>query len=163
MGMPLWKVSGSLRHLILTPVSSVTFTPSSDTALAMPLLCFILVSLLPSDSCPGLHDRHHFQVHLGTNHHALGSVCYGGAGISGLAVLCMGEVVVLKSVTYGLCLWPLPLLPLSMYQTKAVIIAMIITAVVTISVTIFCFQTKVRVWGAPPWPLHPPFLYRAGP
>nr|KAF6337587.1 transmembrane BAX inhibitor motif containing 1 [Myotis myotis] len=31
----------------------------------------------------------------------------------------------------------------SMYQTKAVIIAMIITAVVTISVTIFCFQTKV--------------------
>uniref|UniRef100_A0A2I3T6M1 Transmembrane BAX inhibitor motif containing 1 n=1 Tax=Pan troglodytes TaxID=9598 RepID=A0A2I3T6M1_PANTR len=31
----------------------------------------------------------------------------------------------------------------SMYQTKAVIIAMIITAVVSISVTIFCFQTKV--------------------
>lgn len=32
----------------------------------------------------------------------------------------------------------------SMYQTKAVIIAMIITAVVSVSVTIFCFQTKVR-------------------
>ncbi|ELK17217.1 Transmembrane BAX inhibitor motif-containing protein 1 [Pteropus alecto] len=31
----------------------------------------------------------------------------------------------------------------SMYQTKAVIIAMIITAVVSISVTVFCFQTKV--------------------
>lgn len=31
----------------------------------------------------------------------------------------------------------------SMYETKAVIIAMIITAVVSISVTIFCFQTKV--------------------
>ncbi|KAM8788440.1 protein lifeguard 3 [Rhynchonycteris naso] len=31
----------------------------------------------------------------------------------------------------------------SMYQTNAVIIAMIITAVVSISVTIFCFQTKV--------------------
>ncbi|XP_004864658.1 protein lifeguard 3 [Heterocephalus glaber] len=31
----------------------------------------------------------------------------------------------------------------STYETKAVIIAMIITAVVSISVTIFCFQTKV--------------------
>ncbi|XP_055429419.1 protein lifeguard 3 [Bubalus kerabau] len=31
----------------------------------------------------------------------------------------------------------------SVYKTKAVIIAMIITAVVSISVTIFCFQTKV--------------------
>ncbi|KAM9248793.1 protein lifeguard 3 isoform 2-T6 [Dugong dugon] len=31
----------------------------------------------------------------------------------------------------------------SMHSTKAVIIAMIITAVVSISVTIFCFQTKV--------------------
>uniref|UniRef100_A0ABI7Z187 Transmembrane BAX inhibitor motif containing 1 n=1 Tax=Felis catus TaxID=9685 RepID=A0ABI7Z187_FELCA len=31
----------------------------------------------------------------------------------------------------------------SVYETKAVIIAMIITAVVSISVTIFCFQTKV--------------------
>lgn len=31
----------------------------------------------------------------------------------------------------------------SFYETKAVIIAMIITAVVSISVTIFCFQTKV--------------------
>ncbi|KAJ8778968.1 hypothetical protein J1605_013202 [Eschrichtius robustus] len=31
----------------------------------------------------------------------------------------------------------------SVYDTKAVIIAMIITAVVSISVTIFCFQTKV--------------------
>ncbi|XP_064142757.1 protein lifeguard 3 isoform X2 [Loxodonta africana] len=40
----------------------------------------------------------------------------------------------------------------SMYNTKAVIIAMIITAVVSISVTIFCFQTKV------PW-LH--MLYAA--
>lgn len=41
-----------------------------------------------------------------------------------------------------------------MYETKAVIIAMIITAVVSISVTIFCFQTKVRVWRALPWPPH---------
>ncbi|XP_043849313.1 protein lifeguard 3-like [Dromiciops gliroides] len=31
----------------------------------------------------------------------------------------------------------------SMYNTKAVILAMIITAIVTIAVTIFCFQTKV--------------------
>lgn len=31
----------------------------------------------------------------------------------------------------------------STYETKAIIIAMIITAVVSISVTIFCFQTKV--------------------
>lgn len=43
----------------------------------------------------------------------------------------------------------------SFYETKAVIIAMTITAVVSISVTIFCFQTKVR-------PSHPPFLYRPG-
>ncbi|NWV79123.1 LFG3 protein, partial [Dasyornis broadbenti] len=32
----------------------------------------------------------------------------------------------------------------SMYQTKAVLIAMIITAIVAIVVTIFCFQTKAR-------------------
>ncbi|KAJ6665577.1 hypothetical protein lerEdw1_003420, partial [Lerista edwardsae] len=32
----------------------------------------------------------------------------------------------------------------SMYNTKAVILAMIITAVVTLTVTIFSFQTKVR-------------------
>jgi hypothetical protein len=38
----------------------------------------------------------------------------------------------------------------SMYQTKAVILAMIITAVVSISVTIFCFQTKVRIWRVLP-------------
>ncbi|KAM9037980.1 protein lifeguard 3 [Sarcophilus harrisii] len=31
----------------------------------------------------------------------------------------------------------------SMYSTKAVLLAMIITAIVTIAVTIFCFQTKV--------------------
>lgn len=53
------------------------------------------------------------------------------------------------------------LFPRSVYETKAVIIAMIITAVVSISVTIFCFQTKVRVWGwgaslATP---HPLYLY----
>uniref|UniRef100_A0A8C9AQB0 Transmembrane BAX inhibitor motif containing 1 n=1 Tax=Prolemur simus TaxID=1328070 RepID=A0A8C9AQB0_PROSS len=48
-----------------------------------------------------------------------------------------------------ICTWLMPLaslnsfFPPSMYQTKAVIIAMIITAVVAISVTIFCFQTKV--------------------
>lgn len=46
------------------------------------------------------------------------------------------------------------LLPLSVYETKAVIIAMIITAVVSISVTIFCFQTKVRVWGGGAFPGH---------
>lgn len=45
--------------------------------------------------------------------------------------------------------------PPSMYQTKAVIIAMIITAVVSISVTIFCFQTKVRMGRALPRPLCP--------
>lgn len=45
MGMPLCKVSGSLRHLILTPVSSVTFTPSPDTAMAMPLLSVSFLSL----------------------------------------------------------------------------------------------------------------------
>lgn len=32
----------------------------------------------------------------------------------------------------------------SMYSTKAVLLAMIITAIVAIIVTIFCFQTKVR-------------------
>ncbi|NWW61302.1 LFG3 protein, partial [Ifrita kowaldi] len=49
----------------------------------------------------------------------------------------------------------------SMYQTKAVLIAMLITAIVAIVVTIFCFQTKARrrthpvlpsvgqVWGHP--------------
>ncbi|NWT77645.1 LFG3 protein, partial [Lanius ludovicianus] len=49
----------------------------------------------------------------------------------------------------------------SMYQTKAVLIAMVITAIVAIIVTIFCFQTKARrgmhpalssvgqVWGHP--------------
>ncbi|XP_077176773.1 protein lifeguard 3-like [Paroedura picta] len=31
----------------------------------------------------------------------------------------------------------------SMYDTKAVLLAMVITAIVTIAVTIFCFQTKV--------------------
>lgn len=36
-----------------------------------------------------------------------------------------------------------------MYNTKAVIIAMIITAVVSISVTVFCFQTKVRASPGP--------------
>lgn len=53
------------------------------------------------------------------------------------------------------------LLPHSVYETKAVIIAMIITAVVSISVTVFCFQTKVRA-ARPPW--HPNLLlYRPGP
>lgn len=42
-----------------------------------------------------------------------------------------------------------------MYKTKAVIIAMIITAVVSISVTIFCFQTKVRALEGQPLPGHP--------
>lgn len=42
-----------------------------------------------------------------------------------------------------------------MYETKAVIIAMIITAVVAIAVTIFCFQTKVRMGKALPWPPCP--------
>lgn len=52
-------------------------------------------------------------------------------------------------------LFPLP----SMYQTKAVIIAMIITAVVSISVTIFCFQTKVRMEKALPWPPCPSYTH----
>ncbi|NXB82088.1 LFG3 protein, partial [Donacobius atricapilla] len=40
----------------------------------------------------------------------------------------------------------------SMYQTKAVLIAMLITAIVAIVVTIFCFQTKARrgMHPAPP-------------
>lgn len=50
-----------------------------------------------------------------------------------------------------------PFLFPSMYETKAVIIAMIITAVVSISVTIFCFQTKVRMGKALPW--HPALLH----
>lgn len=63
---------------------------------------------------------------------------------------------------------PKLLLPFSVYETKAVIIAMIITAVVSISVTIFCFQTKVRVWarrrvggraGGASLATPPPFLY----
>lgn len=40
---------------------------------------------------------------------------------------------------------------LSMYQTKAVLIAMLITAIVAIIVTIFCFQTKVRRGCALGW------------
>lgn len=32
----------------------------------------------------------------------------------------------------------------SMYRTNAVLIAMLITAIVAIIVTIFCFQTKAR-------------------
>lgn len=41
----------------------------------------------------------------------------------------------------------------SMYQTKAVLIAMLITAIVAIIVTIFCFQTKARRGTCParPW------------
>ncbi|NXF75170.1 LFG3 protein, partial [Sclerurus mexicanus] len=38
----------------------------------------------------------------------------------------------------------------SMYQTKAVLIAMLITAIVAIIVTIFCFQTKARRGICPP-------------
>ncbi|NXH16266.1 LFG3 protein, partial [Bucco capensis] len=54
----------------------------------------------------------------------------------------------------------------SMYQTKAVLIAMLITAIVAIIVTIFCFQTKARrgtycavLWwgGAPSSPCLCPF------
>ncbi|GAB0191458.1 protein lifeguard 3 [Grus japonensis] len=37
----------------------------------------------------------------------------------------------------------------SMYQTKAVLIAMLITAIVAIIVTIFCFQTKVDFTSCP--------------
>lgn len=94
----------------------------------------------------------------------LGDVCYGGGA-------CMGASGQGPSGSGGFEVshtWLMPPasqpLPLSMYQTKAVIIAMIITAVVSISVTIFCFQTKVRrVWRAPPWPRHPCFLYRPSP
>lgn len=40
-----------------------------------------------------------------------------------------------------------------MYETSAVLIAMLITAIVAIIVTIFCFQTKVRRGMCPalPW------------
>ncbi|NXE89062.1 LFG3 protein, partial [Menura novaehollandiae] len=41
----------------------------------------------------------------------------------------------------------------SMYQTKAVLIAMLITAIVAIVVTIFCFQTKARRGTHPALPL----------
>nr|XP_009503443.1 PREDICTED: protein lifeguard 3-like [Phalacrocorax carbo] len=37
----------------------------------------------------------------------------------------------------------------SMYQTSAVLIAMLITAIVAIVVTIFCFQTKVDFTSCP--------------
>ncbi|XP_010013520.1 PREDICTED: protein lifeguard 3, partial [Nestor notabilis] len=37
----------------------------------------------------------------------------------------------------------------SMYQTNAVLIAMLITAIVAITVTIFCFQTKVDFTSCP--------------
>ncbi|NWV99252.1 LFG3 protein, partial [Machaerirhynchus nigripectus] len=40
----------------------------------------------------------------------------------------------------------------SMYQTKAVLIAMLITAIVAIVVTIFCFQTKARRGAQPALP-----------
>ncbi|NXY25339.1 LFG3 protein, partial [Atrichornis clamosus] len=42
----------------------------------------------------------------------------------------------------------------SMYQTKAVLIAMLITAIVAIVVTIFCFQTKARRGTHPALPLE---------
>lgn len=107
MGMPLWKVSGFLRHLILTPVSSVTLPQPRHCHGHASLKCFTLVSLLPSDSCPGLHDRHHFQVHSATKHHALGSVSHGGPGIPGLASPVHGGSGGF-AVICGLCLWPLP-------------------------------------------------------
>lgn len=114
--------------------------------------CFTPVSILPSDSCHGLHDRHHFQVHSGTNHHTLGkcviwangaSLGYSGQDPSRSDYFIHAYVSGLSS----------PVLPLSVYGTKAVIIAMIITAVVSISVTVFCFQTKVRATG--PLPSQP--------
>ncbi|NWH88361.1 LFG3 protein, partial [Aegithalos caudatus] len=43
----------------------------------------------------------------------------------------------------------------SMYQTKAVLIAMLITAIVAIVVTIFCFQTKARKGMHPALPSVP--------
>lgn len=96
MGMPLWKVSGFLRHLILTPVSCHTSSARHCHGHAS-LKCFTLVSLLPSDSCPGLHDRHHFQVHSGQST-MLWEVCLMGDRASlGWQVLCMGEVEVLQS------------------------------------------------------------------
>lgn len=59
--------------------------------------------------------------------------------------------------------WEVTFFVCSMYNTKAVLIAMLITAIVAIVVTIFCFQTKARrgmhpalpslgqVWGAGQW------------
>ncbi|NWI00188.1 LFG3 protein, partial [Tichodroma muraria] len=44
----------------------------------------------------------------------------------------------------GLARGPVTFIVCSMYQTKAVLIAMLITAIVAIVVTIFCFQTKAR-------------------
>ena len=97
----------------------------------------------------------------------LGSVCSGGVGHPGLVVFCTGHPGQGPPGCGGfevshVCLWPLSCLPSSMYQTKAVIIAMIITAVVSISVTIFCFQTKVRVEG-PSLATLLPFLVHSWP
>ena len=82
---------------------------------------------------------------------------FSARGILGRVLL---DVVGLKSVTCASGLSHC--LPSSMYQTKAVIIAMIITAVVSISVTIFCFQTKVRVEG-PSLATLLPFLVHSWP
>lgn len=101
-------------------------------------------SLLPADFGFGLCDRHYFQVCSGTILHALGE------GMSWKAGWTMGTILNIGSLFMASASGPSQrcfLFP-SMYETKAVIIAMIITAVVSISVTIFCFQTKVRMGKA---------------
>ena len=78
------------------------------------LKCLTLVSVLPSDSCHGLHDRHHFQVRSRTvttrwcvlqgsvGHLWAGSHLYGW-----ILGMMLPEVVVLESFVCGMCLWPL--------------------------------------------------------
>ncbi|NXH98086.1 LFG3 protein, partial [Pachycephala philippinensis] len=53
------------------------------------------------------------------------------------------NIILLSIFVSGLGLFVVPSV-CSMYQTKAVLIAMLITAIVAIIVTIFCFQTKAR-------------------
>lgn len=87
----------NLTHGLGLPLAawdSLTRGPSSGS-LPWPCLqgpafltCSTLVFVLPSDSCHGLHDGHHFQVYSGQITTLLRSIM-GEWGIPELAVICV--------------------------------------------------------------------------
>lgn len=83
------------------------------------------------DTCHVLHDRNNIKV------------CF--CSFTGVVTLNVGSVI-FQNLGYADYLSPCIY---SYYDTKAVFLALIITAVVCIIVTIFCFQTKVqlRMWN----------------